>query len=145
MLPERPMPVPTAIEISRRMWTTVGAGRGELCDGLEGERLERIAGENCDGFSERDVAGWAGRGAVIVVERGQVVVDERVGVQHLERAPNRRRLRAVHGPQRPCAASMQRMGAQPLAAGRRRCGAWRGGWSGATCRSTAGGVRARRR
>ena len=85
MSPKRPMPVPTATETSRRMATTVGGGRGQLRDGLEGERLQRVAGEDGDGFAEGDVAGGMAAAQVVVVERGQVVVDERVGVQHLQR------------------------------------------------------------
>ena len=60
-------------------------GRGELRDGLEGERLQSVAREDGDGFAERDVAGGMAAAQVIVVERGQVVVDERVGVEHLQR------------------------------------------------------------
>ena len=59
-------------------------GRRNLCDGLEGERLQRVAGQDGDGFAEGDVAGWLAAAQVVVVQRGQIVVDQRVGVQHLD-------------------------------------------------------------
>ena len=67
------------------MATTAGGGRGQLGDGLEGERLQRVAGEDGDGFAEGDVAGGMAAAQVVVIERGQIVVDERIGVEHLQR------------------------------------------------------------
>ena len=92
--------------------------RGELGDGLEGERLERVAGQDRDGLAEGDVACGLAAAQVVVVQRGQIVVDQRVGVQHLQRgaervdacgqlAGSRDHSRGLHA----------KNGAQPLSAG----------------------------